>query len=35
MRERAALEQSILVLSTDIAAGRHERDRGKQKDLEQ
>jgi hypothetical protein len=33
-RERAALSQSIVLLSTDIAAARHERDRGKSSELE-
>jgi ATP-dependent exoDNAse (exonuclease V) alpha subunit len=34
-REQAAVHQSILVLSTDIAAARLDRDRGKQSELEQ
>jgi ATP-dependent exoDNAse (exonuclease V) alpha subunit len=34
-REQARVKESILVLSTDIAAARRERDRGKQSELEQ
>jgi len=34
-REQASLQQSILVLSTDIAAARRDRDRGKASELEQ
>ena len=34
-REQAHVKESILVLSTDIAAARRERDRGKPSELEQ